>query len=93
MEEKQMKFFEVNEPYSALIKARTKEKAMEIYTDTVADDDGNLSNEITEVTDLFSAICHSRTVDHAGKQLSANEVFEQLTNDEEMLLSMDRSLQ
>ncbi|WP_260981335.1 hypothetical protein [Bacillus pumilus] len=33
-----MKFFEVNEPYSALIKARTKEKAMEIYTDTVADD-------------------------------------------------------
>ncbi|PCK18329.1 hypothetical protein CEY02_19200 [Bacillus pumilus] len=92
-DKRDMKFFEVNEPYSALIKARTKEKAMQIYTDTVADDDGNLSNEITEVTDLFSAICHSRTVDHDGKQLSANEVFEQLTNDEEMLLSMDRSLQ
>ncbi|MCP9283550.1 hypothetical protein [Bacillus safensis] len=88
-----MKFFEVNEPYSALIKARTKEKAMEIYTDTVADDDGNLSEEITEVTDLYSAVFHSRTVDHNGKQLSANEVFEQLTNDEEMLLSMDQSLQ
>ncbi|MES9726294.1 hypothetical protein ABWK34_18315 [Bacillus safensis] len=51
----EMKFYEVNEPYYALIKAKNDENAMTIYTDVVADDDGGLSEEITEVTEAYAA--------------------------------------
>ncbi|XBW80072.1 hypothetical protein ABRD05_16165 [Bacillus velezensis] len=46
-----MKFFEVSDPYYALIKANAKEKAMKLYTEEVADDDEeNLSKEMYEVS-------------------------------------------
>ncbi|MCY9014366.1 hypothetical protein [Bacillus inaquosorum] len=45
-----MKFFEVSDPYYALIKANTKEKAMKLYTEEVADDEENLSKEMQEVS-------------------------------------------
>lgn len=51
-----MKFFEVSDPYYALIKANTKEKAMNLYTEEVADDDGELSEEMTEVGKVYAAI-------------------------------------
>ncbi|KDE31580.1 hypothetical protein SFC22_06485 [Bacillus altitudinis] len=87
-----MKFYEVHDPYYALIKAKTEENAMTIYTDVVADDDGGLSEEITEVTEAYAAIRHSRTVDADERILSIEKVIEDITNEEEMLLGMDRSL-
>ncbi|UOO16199.1 hypothetical protein [Bacillus velezensis] len=45
-----MKFFEVSDPYYALIKANTKEDAMKTYIEGVADDEGNLNKEIQEVS-------------------------------------------
>ncbi len=51
-----MKFFEVSDPYYALIKANTKEKEMNLYTEEVADDDGELSEEMTEVGKVYAAI-------------------------------------
>ncbi|GLF91073.1 hypothetical protein Saga11_23320 [Bacillus safensis] len=87
-----MKFYEVHDPYYALIKAKNEENAMTIYTDTVADDDGGLMEEITEVTETYAAIRHSRTVDADERILSIEKVIEDITNEEEMLLGMDTSV-
>lgn len=90
--EEEMKFYETYEPYYALIKARNIKKATEIYADTVADDDGKLIENMTEVTEAYAAIRHSRTVDADERILSIEKVIEDITNDEEMLLGMDTSV-
>lgn len=90
--EEEMKFYETYEPYYALIKARNIKKATEIYIDTVADDDGKLIENMTEVTEAYAAIRHSRTVDADERILSIEKVIEDITNDEEMLLGMDTSV-
>ncbi|WP_144472742.1 hypothetical protein [Bacillus pumilus] len=89
----EMKFYEVHDPYYALIKARNEESAMKIYTDTVADDEqGELAENIKEVTGLYAAIRYSRTVGEDGKTIPFEEVLQDLTNEEEMTLLIDGSL-
>lgn len=88
----EMKFYEVNEPYYALIKAKNDEKAMTIYTDVVADDNGGLSEEITEVTEAYAAIIYSRVNGEDNNVIPVKEVLEHLTNEEEMVLIIDGSL-
>lgn len=88
----EMKFYEVNEPYYALIKAKNDENAMTIYTDVVADDDGGLSEEITEVTEAYAAIIYSRVNGEDNNVIPVKEVLEHLTNEEEMVLIIDGSL-
>ncbi|WP_226570279.1 hypothetical protein [Bacillus stratosphericus] len=85
-----MKFYEVHDPYYALIKARNEESAIKIYTDNVADDGDKLA--ISEVTEPYAAVRHSRTVDEDGKSLSVKEVLEDITNDNEMVLGRDGNL-
>lgn len=88
-----MKFYEVNEPYYALIKAKTKENAMTIYTDVVADDEeGELAENIKEVTGLYAAIRYSRVNGEDGKPTPVKEDLDDLTNEEEMVLAVDGSL-
>ncbi|MCY7680166.1 MULTISPECIES: hypothetical protein [Bacillus] len=87
-----MKFYEVHDPYYALIKAKTKENAMTIYTDVVADDDGELSEEITEVTEAYATILYSRVNGEDNNVIPVKEVLEHLTNEEEMVLIIDGSL-
>lgn len=63
-EDEEMKFYEVHDPYYALIKAKTKENAMTIYTDVVADDEeGELAENIKEVTGLYAAAKFSRIME------------------------------
>lgn len=88
----EMKFYEVNEPYYALIKAKNDENAMTIYTDVVADDDGGLSEEITEVTEAYATIIYSRVNGEDNNVIPVKEVLEHLTNEEEMVLVIDGSL-
>ncbi|WP_081372094.1 hypothetical protein [Bacillus safensis] len=88
----EMKFYEVNEPYYALIKAKNDENAVTIYTDVVADDDGALSEEITEVTEAYAAIMYSRVNGEDNNVIPVKEVLEHLTNEEEMVLIIDGSL-
>ncbi|MGZ9699829.1 hypothetical protein ACVU03_18635 [Bacillus safensis] len=88
----EMKFYEVNEPYYALIKAKNEENAMTIYTDVVADDDGGLIEEITEVTEAYAAIIYSRVNGEDNNAIPVKEVLEHLTNEEEMVLVIDGSL-
>ncbi|MGM0971067.1 MAG: hypothetical protein ACQEWR_21160 [Bacillota bacterium] len=87
-----MKFYEVHEPYYALIKAKNEENAMTIYTDVVADDDGGLSEEITEVTKTYAAVSYSRVNGEDNKVIPVKEVLDHLTNEEEMVLIIDGSL-
>ncbi|RJS57492.1 hypothetical protein CJ481_17350 [Bacillus subtilis] len=88
-----MKYFEVFDPYYALIKAYTKEKAMELYTDTVTDDDdGELSDEMTEVGQVYAAIQHGRAPGEDKELMPFKQVLEEISNDEEMVLLIDGSL-
>ena len=87
-----MKFFEVCDPYYALIKANTKERALKLYTEAVADDDGHLSDEIKEVGMLYAAVKHSRTVTEDQELSPISDVLEELQSDEERVLIIDGSL-
>lgn len=86
----EMKFYEVHDPYYALIKAKNEENAIRIYADNVADDGDKLAT--SEVTETYAAIRHSRTVGEDGKPLSVKEVLEDITNDTEMVLGRDGNL-
>ncbi|ASN70211.1 hypothetical protein 10F3_26 [uncultured Caudovirales phage] len=90
--DEEMKFYEVHDPYYALIKAKNEENAMTIYTDVVADDDGGLSEEITEVTEAYATIIYSRVNGEDNNVIPVKEVLEHLTNEEEMVLVIDGSL-
>lgn len=91
-EDEEMKFYEVHDPYYALIKAKTKENAMTIYTDVVADDEeGELAENIKEVTGLYAAAKFSRIMEDK-EFIPFEEVLEDLTNDGEMMLAVDGSL-
>ncbi|WP_277519350.1 hypothetical protein [Bacillus altitudinis] len=87
-----MKFFKVRDPYIALIKAKTKENTMKIYKEEIADDDGSLSKNMTEVTETYAAIRYSRSKGEDNKIIPVEEVLEHLTNEEEMVLIIDGSL-
>ncbi|MEW4192196.1 hypothetical protein Q0N41_00695 [Bacillus altitudinis] len=87
-----MKFFKVKDPYIALIKANTKKNAMKIYKEEIADDDGSLSKNMTEVTETYAAVRYSRVNGEDNNVIPVKEVLEHLTNEEEMLLVIDGSL-
>ncbi|KAA6446710.1 hypothetical protein FZC77_22355 [Bacillus swezeyi] len=87
-----MKFFEVCEPYYALIKANTKEKAMKLYIETVADDDGKLSDEMREVGQTYAAIKHGRTTGEYKELMPSDQALDEISNDEEMVLIIDGGL-
>lgn len=87
------KFYEVHDPYYALIKAKNEENAMTIYTDTVADDEeGELTENIKEVTGLYAAAKYSRILGEDNKIIPLEEVLEDLTSEGEMMLAVDGSL-
>ncbi|KIN36730.1 MULTISPECIES: hypothetical protein [Bacillus] len=92
VEKPSMKYFEVCDPYYALIKANTKEKAIKLYTEEVADDDGYLRDEIKEVGMLYAAVKHSRTVTEDQELSPISDVLEELQSNEERVLIMDGSL-
>ncbi|MGY0566603.1 hypothetical protein ACVHXO_03750 [Bacillus safensis] len=89
----EMKFYETHEPYYALIKARNIKNATEIYNDTVADDvEGELAENIKEVTGLYAALRYSRANGEDNKTVPFEEVLNDLTSEEEMVLIIDGSL-
>ena len=88
-----MKFFEVTEPYYALIKAKTKEIAKDEYVKVVAEDeDGNLVNNLKEVDRDYAVAVYSRTLSEDGKEIPINEILENIKDDVNMVLIVDGSL-
>ncbi|MCY9153699.1 hypothetical protein [Bacillus haynesii] len=49
-----MKYYEIHEPYYALLAAEDEKKAAEVYVEAVADDDGTLKNGIKEVSRQYA---------------------------------------
>nr|WP_250533772.1 hypothetical protein [Bacillus subtilis] len=72
--------------------AYPKEKALKLYTEEVADDDGKLRDEIKEVGMLYAAVKHSRTVTEDQELSPISDVLEELQSNEERVLIMDGSL-
>jgi len=88
-----VKYFEVNEPYYALIKAPTKKRAMEIYTETISEDnDNNLSEEMMEVNRDYALVKFSRVKGENGVMVPIIKVLETFNNNEAELLLVDGSL-
>lgn len=83
-----MKYFEVQEPYYALIKSEDKEKAMKFYINVVADDEeGTLAEEIKEVDRQYAWGCFLKGINE-DKNISSRSVLKHSfdRNTEELLL-------
>lgn len=89
------KFFEIQEPYYALIKAEDGETAINVYTDVVADFDKDVNpyEEIKEVPSDYAILKAGRGFDEStGNLISISEILEQLRSTESKVLLIDSSL-
>ena len=89
-----MKYFTVNCPYYALIRAKSKEDAIKIYVEMVADDeDGSLERKMREVPREEALVMFSRVKDdETGKFFSPDEAVKIFNEDEPGLLGVDGDL-
>ncbi|WP_108490821.1 hypothetical protein [Bacillus velezensis] len=87
-----MKFFEVSDPYYALIKANTKEKAMKLYTEGVADDEENLSKEMQEVSLEHAVKAYIHRTGFEQGFFFKDEITNNLKGREEGIVVMDGHL-
>lgn len=88
-----MKFYEVHYPYYALIMATNEDEAIEIYTDNVAEDyEGDLIDEIQEVSRDYAVIRFSRTKSEDGEEIDQVEVLATLNSEDSQVLVIDGAL-
>ncbi|MBL4952190.1 hypothetical protein JK635_08190 [Neobacillus sp. YIM B02564] len=87
-----MKYFEVNTPYYALIKAKNKEDAMNKYVEFVAEDDGTLGEEMKEVSRDYALVKFSRAYDENQKLLPISGVVEEFNCQSNEVIVVDGSL-
>ena len=87
-----MKFYQVFDPYYALIKAKSKESARNLYVANVADDDGTVIQELEELDRDYAVAMFSRSLSDNGEVLPLHEVVETIQDDEEIVLLIDGAL-
>ncbi|EGO6069886.1 hypothetical protein [Enterococcus faecalis] len=84
-EEKHMKFYEIKEPYFALIVAENEKQCLKLYKDIVCDveDEKEFFDDMKTIDkyEAFKMLAKSRIED--GGELGAEEAFNQLENLEE----------
>ncbi|PQE65131.1 hypothetical protein [Enterococcus faecalis] len=84
-EEKHMKFYEIKEPYFALIAAKDEKQCLKLYKDIVCDveDEKEFFDDMKTIDkyEAFKMLAKSRIED--GGELGAEEAFNQLENLEE----------
>ncbi|CAF1778288.1 hypothetical protein NRS6094_04348 [Bacillus subtilis] len=87
-------YFEVLDPYYALIKADSGEEAEKIYNEFVADTDDyeDFQEEIKEVDREYALLSFSRVRDEDGTLMEISKVMEEFSKDESDILIMDGSL-
>ncbi|QHQ79351.1 hypothetical protein [Bacillus subtilis] len=86
------KFFEVSDPYYALIKANTKEDAIKTYIEGVADDEGNLSKEMQEVSLDYAVKAYINRTGFEQGDFFKDEITNNLKGREEGIVVMDGHL-
>lgn len=88
-----MKFYQAFDPYFALIKAKDKESAKNIYTSNVADDeDGLLVNSLEEVDRDVAIVMYSRAMSENGESISVKEIVNDVQNEEEFCMLIEGTL-
>lgn len=87
-----MKYFEVQDPYYALIKANDKELAMKIYTEYVADDEGELNNEMQEIGAYDAFLKFGEGLTDGKEEMLFSEIINNFSSNENTVLLIDGSL-
>lgn len=87
-----MKFYEVHEPYYALVKARDKDEAIKLYTEFVADDDGSLHEETKEVSRDYALVKFGRALGEDKELMPVEKVIEEFNDEQNSILLIDGSL-
>lgn len=91
-----MKFFEIQDPYYAVIAAKDRNECLHIYTETVTDEESFLADPVeikstVAIENLAKAIS-DETGRKIGLEKASDEVFACIKNDEQCVLVMDSSL-
>ena len=82
-----MKYYEINAPYYAMVKAPNEEEAIKKYVEIVADDeDGELKNEIKEVSRDYALAQYSRGTGEGLELMTPNELLTVFDEEETDLL-------
>ncbi|MDX6157102.1 hypothetical protein SIA70_13395 [Bacillus subtilis] len=90
-----MKFYEINDPYYALIKAKDEADAERIYNEYISDTDDYENfqdDEIREVERDYALIKYSQTKGEDGEPMSYTYISGTFNNPEIEVLIMDGSL-
>jgi hypothetical protein len=85
-----MKFFEINEPYAALIKAQSKYEAISVYNEYVADADTD--TEVEEISRDEALVRFSRGWDEDRKLSKEKEIIERFNQEQADVLLITSEL-
>ena len=90
-----MNYYEILDPYYALIKAKSSEDAVNKYIEVVAGDESDfdsLLEECDSVPDYYASARLAQAKDEMGKLMDLQEVIRTIESDETEILVMDGSL-
>lgn len=88
-------YFEVSEPYYALIKADSREEAEKLYNEFVADTDDyeDFQEEIREVNELYALLKLSRVKNEDGNLPEICDVMMEVVENKSEVMIWDGLLQ
>ncbi|MGG3890198.1 hypothetical protein [Metabacillus fastidiosus] len=86
-----MRYFEIHEPYYALLKANNETEAIQKYIENVAGEKGETFN-ISEVDRDYALIKFSQAPDENKKLLPINTVINEFNAQENEVMIIDGSL-
>ncbi|MEQ6355943.1 hypothetical protein ABNX05_15035 [Lysinibacillus sp. M3] len=87
-----MRFFEVTQPYYALLKAKNPESARQIYTKIVEGVQQLTLDEMLEMKEVpveYASVVYSRSRTKEAREIPLDAVVQALTNRTEMILTVD----
>jgi hypothetical protein len=90
-----VKYWEIYEPYYALIKAKCKEDAVNEYIKSVAGEKEEfeyLLGFMEEVEEDYALVMHSRGNSEDGNPIPAEEILDDFRSNQTMVLLIDGSL-
>lgn len=87
-----MKYFEIHDPYYALIKAHDQDEAIKVYTEYVAEVDGTLHEEIREVDRDYALVSYSRGATEDNEEVLIPEILEIFQSEKSAVLLIGRDV-
>lgn len=87
-----MRYFEVFDPYYALIQAESQEEAIAIYQKDVASEEISLSGKIREVNRDWALIIFSGSFSRNAIRVPVTKILEEFNNTHNQLLLVDSGL-